>query len=142
MIAEKLIGVWSRGALDETSGPGEWTITFREDGTGRYDDANYSDVFARIFRWSVPSPRHLMIECCSCFHYGFRDPISELTEDHDVYFSAYEIEEEMTRSGRSIIVLRASIFGLSPANVGFGFERKDISSFPYEVRLSELGVPR
>ena len=143
MIAQELIGVWWRGTLDETTGPGDWCITFRGDGTGRYDDGNYSDIFARIFRWSVPSPGHLTVECFSCFHYGFLDPISDLAEDHCIYSTvAYKIELETTRLGRGIEVLRAALFGFSPVLVGFGFERKDISSFPYEARLSKLGAPR
>jgi hypothetical protein len=140
---EQLIGVWSRGAQQETTGPGEWTITFREDGTGRYDDANYSDMFARIFRWSIPSTGRLTVECSVCFHYGFRDPIYELEDCHKIYSAVpYKIEQETTRLGRSIPVLRAPLFGFSPGLVGFGFETENISSFPDEVRLSKLGAPR
>jgi hypothetical protein len=143
MNDQELIGVWSRGAFEETDGPGEWFLTFRADGTGRYDDGNYGDFAAHVFPWSCARPGHITVRASQWFRYSMIDPITDVADAPKTFTDVpFTIRRDTTRLGRQMPVLRCALFGFSPEHVGFGLETSDVAAFPLEGRVETLKAPR
>jgi hypothetical protein len=116
-------------------------LTFRADGSGRYDAGNYGHYVSTIFRWSIPRPGHITIRGAKSFRFSWLTPIEDVGNSQESFCQEepFRIAVETTETGRQIPVFRADVWGYG--EVAFGLETKDIISFGIEIRLKEIGAP-
>ena len=137
-----IVGVWSMSRFSEGDGPGEDILTFRSDGTGRWDFGNYGRFDSHTFRWNCLSDR-LTLYGVNFFSFSMIDPLHDLTESKLLHENVpFRIRTETTRKKRRIPVLHAKLFDDIPEEASFGLETTATEDYCLEKRLRELGAPR
>jgi hypothetical protein len=138
---DSIIGVWSTASCFDSDGPGEDILTFREDGTGRYDFENYGNYDSTTFRWSFPRPDHLTVVGVQFFRFAWSGRLRDLSATNQRFEEApYYVEMETTRLGRTIPVLHADLW--YPLDARFGLYTRDIVASELEKHLTAIGAPR
>lgn len=125
MLVDELIGLWS---VDAQYGPGAQSDTWlilKPDGTGRYEEINWTLCSADFFRWATPQAGLLRIVGEKCLQISAdANHVEEVASILGVLETPYEIAEEDTPSGKRMRVLRVSLIGPKPTS--FGFCRVDL----------------
>lgn len=101
----RLIGVWSRGCLDDPKAVTDTRILFRSDFSGRYETWHHGLSEVITFNWSPPAADRVTL---AGLEYLFREPPQIRREPCDWHFEAvpYVIGIETVPAGGDVPVLR------------------------------------
>jgi len=124
----ELVGMWS---ADHMYGPGAHSderLFFKEDGTGRFEIINLILCSVDFFQWELSEPSRITLR-------GYRrlEPddavrhVIEAASGFEFINLPFQIQEEDTKSGKRMRVLRLKLYkGVSDH---YGFVRRDLSGW-------------
>lgn len=141
---DQIIGVWCTEGFGRPKGQVGHFLTFRPDGTGRYDleslcGHDYFVYESTTFRWSLLEIGQVTIVGVQSFRFRLHRPLQDVRKSEASFQGVpFEIDIETDERGRTALAFRANLW--MPWENAFGLRTTDCTSLDHDRWLASLGV--
>jgi len=125
---DDLIGLWSADAMYGPGAQSDDVLVFKPDGHGFLEFSSPETVFAELFHWTIEADYRLRLKGFKILHLPEDNPLrAEEAPSHLDGVFAVRVQDEDTRAGRPMRVLRFFERPWSGFSDHYGFCRRDLS---------------